>query len=296
MKDTCVVLSFFSPCGYELPRRHFHTVLNTLHATGVPLVVTQAVFNSQEPERIPSCIPSKVYSTKSYLFYKENLWNLATELTDAKKLIFIDADIIFNNTNWVERSSELLEHCDVMQPFTNAIWHDEEGRASAVKNCSAYAIKMKRPPQLGRYHPGFAWGFRREAFEAFGGWYDLIATGNTDGAFSFCFNDDEGTQGLLKWFSNNQDPVVGSPDFKLYRRKVLALGLRVDYLKSSSVVHLWHGNPSDRQYISRKDLFSRNEDNSYPVHKRKDGLLMWDNEELSNVGPKKYFLDKKDDG
>lgn len=230
------------------------------------------------------------------MFYKENLWNLAANLTTASKIIFVDSDIVFNNTSWFERTCELLDHYDVVQPFTNAVWTDEDGRASAIKNCSAYAIKTNKVPNLTRYHPGFAWGFTRQAFEAIGGWDDVMCTGNTDGAFSMCFRDDEGTRGLLNWFKNNQEPAVDSYKFKDYRRNVLKQNLKVGYLKSSSVVHLWHGNPTDRQYITRKDLFQRKPDNTYPVSRRRDGLLVWDDEKALNAGPRRYFQDKKDDG
>lgn len=294
--DACVCLSYFSPCNYELPRQHFHTVVNTLHAQGIPLVVTQAIFSGSKPERVPSCIPQAVYSTNSFMFYKENLWNLAAKLSTASKIVFIDSDIVFSNTNWLERTCELLDQYDVVQPFTSAVWSDEDGRASAIKNCSAYAIKTNKVPNLTRFHPGFAWGFTRSAFDAIGGWDDSMCTGNTDGAFSMCFRDDEGTRGMLDWFTNYQEPAVNSPQFKDYRRNILSLGLKVGYLKSSTVVHLWHGKPTDRQYITRKDLFTRNSDNSYPVNRRRDGLLVWDNETSSNVGPRRYFQDKKDDG
>ncbi|MGI9458426.1 MAG: hypothetical protein ACR2NF_00370 [Pirellulales bacterium] len=279
-----------------MPRRHFHTVLNNLHATGVPLAVTQAVFNNNKPEPVYSCIPQANYSTGSYLFYKENLWNLAARMTDAKKLIFIDADIVFNDTSWFERTVELLDTYDIVQPFVNAVWLDETGAASAIKNCSAYAIKTEKVPNLTRYHPGFAWGMTREAFDAIGGWDDRMCTGNTDGAFAMCFRDTPGMHGLINWFIENQEPSVQSYQFKDYRRNILSHDFKVGYLKNSSVVHLWHGNPLDRQYISRKDLFKRSDDLTYPVEYRKDGLLVWQDEQSMNLGPKRYFEDKRDDG
>lgn len=278
-----------------MPKQHFHTVVNLLHATGVPVVVTQAVVRGQEPVPVPSCIPQRAYSTDSFLFYKENLWNLATQLTDAKKLVFLDADVIFNDTSWLQRTADLLEDFDVVQPFLSAVWLDRGGKASAIKNCAAYAIKMGRAPQLGRYHPGFAWAMTREAFEVVGGWPDWIVTGNADGAFSFCFHDNK-MQRLIDWFADNQDPVVNSWRFKDYRRNILGRGLRVNYLRSSSLVHLWHGDPRNRQYITRKDLFIRNDDLTYPVHYRDDGLIVWDDPKAGNSGPAKYFKEKLDDG
>lgn len=295
-QDACVVLSFFNPCNFSLPKQHFHTVVNTLHASGIPLVVTQAVFPGGQPERVPSCITQQSFPVESYLFYKENLWNAAYHLTDAKKLIFLDADVVFSKPNWFERTVEQLDEYDIIQPFQMALWQTETGEIGGIKNASAEAIERGLSPQLGQFHPGFGWAFNRAVFEEIGGWYDVIATGNTDAAFSFCFSDSADTQGLVKWFFGQQDPVVGSPGYLEYRNNILAKKYRVGYLRDNDVVHLWHGDNANRQYISRKDLFPRNPDHSYPVVRRNDKIIEWQQPDLMNDGPIRYFFDKQDDG
>ena len=44
-------------------------------------------------------------------------------------LIFIDADVIYKNPDWVTNVEEALKTCDVVQPFTKAVWLDEFGHS-----------------------------------------------------------------------------------------------------------------------------------------------------------------------
>lgn len=292
-----VILSFFSPAGYELPKRHFHSVVHTLNAQGIPLAVAQAVLPGQEPQPIPSSIPSKTVATKSLLFHKESLWNIAArELTKADKLIFIDADIVFHSSDWFSKCSEALDEHDVIQPYSEARWLDREGRVDMIRPPATDAIRAGMKPALKYYHPGFGWGITRSVFERLGGLYDLSAAGNSDALFALALRENILHDAVLAWFAGRQDKTVLSDSYKSYRRKASSMRLSVGTPSGVGISHLWHGDRSDRRYISRGDLFPRNENFEYAFHRAPSGLLEWNDTLKSNEVAGQYFVGKKDDG
>ena len=141
-QECSVVISFFAPVAYQLPRQHFNTVMHSMHCQGVPLVVTQAVFPGQNPLPVPKSIPQEVYQTKSLLFHKERLWNLGAKLVPSKKIIWLDGDVIFKNSNWLEKSIDMLNYFDVIQPFENSYWLDSRGLPDTSKPSMAKAIAV----------------------------------------------------------------------------------------------------------------------------------------------------------
>ena len=295
--SSVVILCYFSPASYRLPARHFHAVVQTLHAQGVPLAVAQAVLPGQEPQPVPSVIPSCVLPTSSLLFHKESLWNIAARrLTSAEKLIFLDADLVFEDTGWLTRCCNALDQFDVIQPYSEARWLDRNGMVDMVRPPSSDAIHAGLKPTLRAYHPGFGWGLTRRAFDRLGGIYELSVAGNSDALFALALRENILHDAVLSWYGAKQDKTVLSESYKSYRRHAASLNLAVGTPKNVTVTHLWHGDRKNRQYIERGDLFPRRDDGEYAVHVADSGLLEWDDVEKSNDSVRPYFFGKRDDG
>tara|TARA_B100001741_G_C16500318_1_gene574344 strand:+ start:459 stop:1352 length:894 start_codon:yes stop_codon:yes gene_type:complete len=294
-QNVAVVLSFFAPVPYELPVRHFHAVLHTLHAQGIPLVVTQAVYPGGEAEYVPSCIPQAAYDTKSFLFHKERLWNLAAGLTDADKLIFLDADVVFGASDWLTQCVSCLDRFDIIQPYTRARWLDYSGRPDMERPPFTEAISKNLPPKFKTYHPGFGWGMTRRAFDLIGGFYDLSVCGNSDSLFALSLRDNELQAPIVKWFGDVQDPSIMCQSYKDYKKNASGLNLKVGLPKGVTLTHLWHGDRGNRNYVNRGKLFPRKPNSEYPCHTASTGLLEWDDLTTNDL-VHKYFVEKKDDG
>lgn len=295
--SVAVVLAFFQPVSYELPRRHFHAVVQTLHAQGVPLVIAQAVLHGQKPQPVPSAIPSTVIRTDSLLFHKESLWNIAArQLTDAEKLIFLDADLVFARSDWLERCSDALSTYDVIQPYSEARWLDRDGLVDMARPPASDAIRDGLKPALKYYHPGFGWGITRRAFNRLGGFYDLSVAGNGDALFALALRENILHDAVLAWYGAKQDKSVMSDSYKSYRRASAGLDLSVGTPEEVVVTHLWHGERANRNYIERGNLFPRRGNFEYAVHRTDSGLLEWDDVRPSNELVRKYFVGKRDDG
>jgi hypothetical protein len=295
-QECSVVISFFSPVAYQLPRQHFNTVMHSMHCQGVPLVVTQALFPGQNPLPVPSCIPNMAYRTKSLMFHKERLWNLGANLVKTKKIIWLDGDVVFRNTNWLDKSIDLLNYFDVIQPFENSYWLDSNGLPDTSKPSMAKAIASNETPKLSFYHPGFGWGMTRKAFDELGGFYDAAVTGNSDALFALGLRSNDKHSAIENWYSKVQDPHVFSPTYQQFKERARRLRITVGFPSGVDVFHMYHGEKKDRQYITREKLFPRKENNEYDIKEGDDGLQEWRDVEKANRSIEPYFINKKDDG
>jgi hypothetical protein len=297
VRDVAVILAFFQPVAYKLPQMHFHAIVQTLHAQGVPLAVAQAVYPGQKPQPLPEVIPQVALPTKSLLFHKERLWNIAARtLTDATRLIFLDADLVFAESDWLDRCLDALDRHDVIQPYSTARWLDERGLVDMERPPSTDAIRDGLRPALKYYHPGFGFGIRREAFDKLGGFYDRSVSGNGDALFALALRDNILHDVVAAWFCNRQDKTIASDSYKTYKSRAVACNFKVGSPAGVTVTHLWHGSRDNRQYIERGDMFPRRSDGEYAVHESDSGLLEWDDVAAGNRSVSPYFVGKRDDG
>lgn len=289
-----VVLAFFQPVAFELPRRHFHAVLHTLHAQGVPLVVAQAVFPGQNPQPVPESVPQLVYRLPSVIWAKEALWNAAARSTDAEHLVFLDADVVFSETDWLQRTLATLERCDITQPYSRCRWLDRAGRVEMHKTPAVASLPANAPPKMQAYHPGFGWAMTRDAFDRLGGLYDLNACGGNDSALFFALSNHKDSQRYIQWFGKRQDRTVVSPSWRAYRDNAQAQQFRYG-VTEGMLTHLWHGDRQNRQYQTREAAFRRNANGEFDLRRRPDGLLEWVYPQDAKAA-EAYFLARQEDG
>lgn len=294
MHDTAIVVAFFSPADYKLPKSHFVETMKRLRAEKADVVVVQHILPWQQPLPVPSEFTSRWHMSTSVMFYKENLWNIGATLTESSKLIFIDADLIFEPDDWLGKTESALDRFDVAQPFETCLWLDRAGSAIGnKKHSAAKAICENIPWSAETCHAGFGWAFNRKAFDAVGGFFDLNAAGSGDTALTLALTKNIEANNLYRWFQTKQD---SSNSWKEYRARVQAAEVSVGFAEGVTVKHLWHGDSANRNYVSRDKLFVRKEDGEHPIHRRDDGLLVWDDPDTDNAGPLEYFRSRMEDG
>lgn len=294
-RDCAIILSFFAPVHYELPAKHFQRVAKIFAGQGAQVVATQATMPGQRPQPLPAGVVGRVYETRSMLWHKERLWNLGARLTNADYLFFVDADVLFSNGNWLSQSKEALKTHDVIQPYSLARWLDRGGQTEMERPAFVSAIIEKQTPRLNRYHPGFAWGMTRKAFEETGGFFDGCVSGNGDSFFALCLQENEGVSRVYNWLSKNQEPGFSDAEFISYRRKVLGLSLNVG-MTPGDLLHLWHGDRANRQYTTRSRIFEAVKSAGHKLVEGNSGLIEWDCPEKCNQIVAQYFHNKRDDG
>jgi len=279
---TCIsnVVRFKS--RYNLYRKFKHH----MEASGANLFTVEVAIGDRPFEVTMDGDPlSLQLRTRTELWHKENMLNIATTRLppDWKYVLVVDADIQFMRPDWLHESVQQLQTYDVIQLFHMALdigphpslnpvgtnhgfvycYHnqlanrkippliDHDGKLNP-KRFSNPKHKYGIQDKLIYWHPGFAWGWRRQAFERMGGLLDtaILGAGDHHMALSFIERASEGVSGK----------VTDS-----YKESVSAWEkLAVKYIRKNIgyvpgvIAHDWHGRKGARQYWDRWKILEQN--------------------------------------
>lgn len=292
-----IVICFFSPVEYELPKKHFLATLQMLEQYqtrfNFEVVVSQVLLPRQKGMIVPKSFFADYYRTDQVLFYKENLWNLATKRTENSNLIFFDADVYFQNDDWVSNCMDALQNFEIIQPFETCSWLSQRStKFEGRKQAAAIPLSQGHNVNCKFHHVGFGWGCTRQAWQKIGGWFDQNVSGSNDTALALAMESEGHAKSWTRrWFERLGE---NSPAWHDYRENIQRENPTIGYAKENHLIHRWHGSNANRQYSSRHKLFIRKKNGNHPIHKNKNGLWQWDSPEL-NEGPLKYFQGRKDD-
>jgi hypothetical protein len=286
-KDLAICFVIFNPSkSKRLIMNYFYT-RNIMELQGIPTFTLELILN-KHPE-IPES--SNVFHVrgKSVMFHKEKLCRILEEKIPShfKKLMFCDADLVFKEENWYNQISSLLDSYDIVHPFTTCVWKDLTYKENILERKSS----VLSPGEMWdfKFHPGFAWAFRRE-------WYNEV------GFFDFAISGSGDTLSCAAWtkkkFPKNFQslPQALKRRYEKYRKLVEEFPPRI-INAPGKVEHLWHGTRENRQYSQRHeilkqindigDLLTENEDNVYEfrpsVYQKYNAFFI------------KYFEERKDD-
>lgn len=299
-KDIGIIISYFSPCNFKKPRENLLYMLDKLESSKCPVTLVEAVMPNSEPLVLPEWINHHQIKVndRSYLFMKENLYNIGIKKTKYKKMLFLDSDILFDNPNFVDDSSRLLDTYDIIQPFESSVWLDKDMVPLLdynFKHSFAKAIVEEKSINATHYHPGFAWGMTRNFLDRVGGLYDQHPAGGSDLAFGFAVHPDNPSRGLVQHWLNTNQLWINTNKYTSYRELVSNFNPKVGYLKGCICRHLYHGTKEKRNYIERNKLYLPELiNNDYPLRYNKDGILEWINKEHS-LKCLEYFQNRDED-
>jgi len=272
-------LVFFNPASSKRMIMNYLYVWNLLKTQGLPVFTLELVFGDAAPEI------KKAHHVRgnSYMFHKERLCRLLEERIPSKykKLLFLDADIVFSGDTWYEEISTLLDSHDVVQPFTRAHWLDLT--YTNVELTRETVLNMKGSMWDFKYHPGFAWAFRREWYRKVG-FFDWAVTGSGD------------TLSSAKWLNKAFPEKFKSLPFAMRRAYASYRKLESPTITSreGDVFHLYHGSRKKRQYSERHHLLDVNEDIKDMITLNRDGVYEWKDAKW-NVVLYEYFRNREDD-
>lgn len=200
--------------------------------------------------------------TKDELWHKENLINIAVQNlpVDWQYVAWIDADIEFQNKNWVRDTLEQLQTYDVVQLFQNAIDLGPTGETMLV-HTSFMALYVNGEP-MNNYskhknykngHTGYAWACTRKAFNNFGTLPNYCILGSADSHIALA---------LIGEVEKSLHPKLNENYKKLLRifqdRCERHIKRNVSYV-NGTINHFYHGGKSSRQYSSRWCILLNND-------------------------------------
>ena len=269
--EAIIISCFYNPMKSPYRLKAFNKFYEGIK--GYNHKIVECIIGDGKPE-LPDNI-EKVY-TSSLLWHKETLLNNIIKKLPAKyKYIFwLDADIIFTNPNWLEESVKVMKDgANMVQPFEYGI-HLEKDWLLPNFNVNVYRNLCNNPvtrhKSLWRSfcannvtglssninydvhgHVGFAWGIKREIWDKIpGGLYDKALVGGADHIMAHAAAGHINHNCITKSFTDDLESI------ETYSRAFHSAVEGKLGFASGDVLHIWHGDLKDRQYLKRVREFT----------------------------------------
>jgi hypothetical protein len=232
---------------------------------------------------------------RNQLWQKERLLNVLIDRVDADAIAWVDADVLFLNTQWVADTCRALQKLQVIQLFEDSYNLLPSGRLFLVKPSTGYCFAQRRPDffKYSVSHPGLAWAGRRDWLRKHK-LLDQNVVGGGDGLMMPGFArsslpiQDYVSDGLLKYvraWCNAVHSQIGGSFGAL----------------PGSVIHLYHGAPKNRLYVARVSYLKKHSfDPRSDIELDQNGLWCWTERALTQKPEMVreiagYFAERRED-
>lgn len=297
--ELAVCACYFNPAKYRRRLVNFHRWHAAAKSQGADIHLIEATMDGQF--ELPADLPNvKRVQLKSILWHKERLLNILIKSLPDKynRVAWVDADLLFDNPDWVADTHAKLSEFAVCQCFEFAYWLDVNDVPIRWWNDDTVALPSVAKgyvggPVLHRLHPGFAWAGRRDWLEEVGLW-DLHITGSGDSVMAIAFLGKE-TNLHVFLCGEGMKESANQWAMKIRPHSRDRIGC-----VSGNVRHLWHGSRKDRGYddrILRTKLADYNPSRDLAVDSA-TGCYEWSAAAPQSLkdGVREYFWERKEDG
>jgi hypothetical protein len=265
------VTAFFAPFESELRYRNFAIFAQSMLDAGVNLLTVELLY-PWTTRRLPRLGQIVTLEAADVLWHKEAMINhgfsLLPESCDIA--MFMDCDLIFEDTSWVERLQERMKQFDVIQCFQTCHLLPEghvSKNDSSIHSFDSIVYHQAKHPEkelsLGMF-PGGSWAFKAPHFRN-NPLYDRAPFGIIDRIFADCML---GT--LDKSMHMEMLTPAHQEDVLLWNQSQLPK--KTTYLPVD-VLHLWHGD--DRNYLHTWDLLKEHDFDPCADLEKRDGVYQW---------------------
>lgn len=278
-----VCIPFFNPAEHIKLYLNLSLILQTLTNAKIPWFVGEVTF-IEKPWFFSEAHNIFRFRTQSYMFYKEQILNKMIQLLPSEftKICILDCDVLFQNLEWYQKTSEILNTWKACQPFSDVQMLNSKYRMESQHSSAAKSKDL-------RGHPGFAWAFDRAWIQQHP-LPEFAVIGSGDMAFlramgsKICMPETM-FQSLL--------PLIDE-----YVKITPAIPItHVD----GYIYHLYHGSRTNRKYSSRYPLITSIIDTVGGLEKalmrNSEGLYEWVPEIRDQVNEivLKYFVERDED-
>lgn len=257
-----------------------------------PIVTVELAFNDQE-FFVEDAIQIRG-NEKNVMWQKERLLNIALESlpSNVDKVAWLDADIVFQNENWLKETEQKLDHHKVVQPF-ESVFETTQFREpvnqgmSFGKFKSLYSIEHPWPQPWPRV--GVAWAAQRNVLK--NGFFDRHVLGASD------------TYQLLSWLHMWDHEMIGRMNPYLRKEFLLwawdsaeAVNGDIGFV-SGNIEHLPHGTACGRKYYERDQILVEQEFHpSQDITLDENQIYQWNSDKISlHSKVKQYFYNRNED-
>lgn len=295
-----VIAVISNPMRFQSRYRLYKEFEQRMIQAGVTLWTVEVAYGDRPFEVTSPTNPRhKQCRTFHELWHKENMCNLGLTMLpqDWEYVAMIDADVQFVRPDWATETLHMLQHHYVVQMWSHAVDLDpdfkkiQEHESYFYRYCNGMPVHAST--KYGPFgHPGYAWGYRREAIDFLGGILDTPILGSADHHMCLAYIN-RAEHSLPK----NINQAYYDEIMRWQERAVRYLSKDIGYVKTS-LNHFWHGKKSSRKYVERWDILR---DNDYTPHldlKRDwQGLYQLTDRSIGlRDGIRQYFAQRNEDG
>lgn len=290
-----VITSYFNPCKYRRIRQNFNTFVSHIQSHGVPVRSIELAFDDDPYEIADATYRVRGTRQRHQLWQKERLLNLLIDRTDADYLAWIDADVLFLNSNWVDATLDALRDRQVVQLFRHAHTLFPNGQTSYTRPSMAHRF-VEGHSDFGdakKAHPGYAWAghgewLRRHSL------FDRSIVGGGDLLMIPGFANCD-----LQMYRYLSEPL--NTNARSWARTVNEhIGGSLGVI-NGSILHMYHGSRQNRRYTPRYRAIKHHQfDPRTDLELDQSGLWRWTDHAaitkstmVRNVG--EYFNGRKED-
>jgi hypothetical protein len=300
--------TYFNPIRYKRRLSNYRIFRANLR---IPLVTVELSFDGQFELRNEDADVLIQRAGGAILWQKECLLNIAIKSVPSyvKNIAWIDCDILFGRTDWVEDAEKQLnERYNIIQLFSKAIYLNKEDSGQLLYKYNSYPtvpglialycetgilpLDKRAVSTQGEiaYNPGLAWAGKTEIFKKHG-FYDLAIIGAGD---LYMANSIFGTM----------DSIIKLHDLNEPRRKSYlqwgqqfhqTVAKRVSYIPGE-IYHLWHGDTKNRNYRDRYKILAAFNPQT-DVYIGDNGVWQWTNPNSALAEQlRAHFINRREDG
>jgi len=292
-KSLGIVCCYFNPLNYQSKYNNFIKFYNDLFAYHKDVLVVEL----KHPSTLLT-LPDHIQSHKVYcdqtLWHKENLLNIGISKLireGFKNIAWLDSDIIFDDSYWVQDCIELLKRVKLCQLFSR-VQSNNTFHNGCVREWKETGSIL---PVASAYHTGYGWAARSDVLKScllydksiLGGADSLIWLSSFSKKYNFSeiikhhpikkLNLNDFFQDFLSWSECWGDQIQGSVGHVYCPIKALS-----------------HGNTRDRNYILRYQYLIDSNYNPKKDITYKDGII-YSNNKLLNTLCLNYFKSRNED-
>jgi hypothetical protein len=281
-KDMAICFVVFNPAQTKRILMNYYYSRSQFELQQLPVYTIELVYPGRDPE-----IPDAIHvHTNSYMFHKENLYRVLFKHLPKhyKKLAFLDADVFFKDPSWYDKTSQLLDTFDIVQPYETAHWLDLTYTETQLSRKTVLLIPSSK--WSFEYHPGFAWCMRRKWYKH-NGFFEYAISGSADTLSSAFWLKKEFPKGFQSL------PKAIRPAYEDYKAKLKEP--KITYVKDMDIYHLYHGSRVNRKYADRHKMIDIDADIRNLTLKNEEGVLEWKEPSVWNPLFYNYFKERHDD-
>jgi hypothetical protein len=278
-----VISVISNPVRYKTRIKLFKEFMERMSIPGVTLWVVEAVYGQREPTVIDPKNPHHILVNCDHeLWIKENLLNIGARHLphDAKYVMWCDGDVRFERPDWAKETVEALKHYAVVQPFSDVVDYGPHGEILERHRGFVYCWLHPHLHPKNRlcgwkyggpyWHPGYAFAFRMDVWNALGGMIDRAICGAADYHMACALIGQAERSYPAKIHSNYKHMVT-----QWQRRAHHAVGQNIGYVPGT-IHHHYHGAKADRKYRERWAILTDSKFDPYTdVHHDRHGVLQF---------------------